>query len=179
MPVHAFVDESQRNRLYLVVAASVEPTAVAGVRSQVRSLLLPGQRELHFKKEKPVRRRMLADEVARWPIEITVYMSSYHLRPEPARQACLRRLLIDLLDRDAGRLVIDSREEQDHSDERTIREVLRGRSESHRLTWTHTGSANELLLALPDLAAWCYGAGGDWRKRIEPILADVVDLSKR
>lgn len=176
MPVHAFVDESQRNRLYMVAAAIVEPAAVAEMRKQVRSLLLPGQRELHFKKEKPERRRMLADQVARWPVEVTVYATGYRRDPEPARQECLHRLVDDLIGRQAGRLVIDSREEQDRNDERTIRRALRRNPGEHRLTWEHIDSTGELLLALPDLAAWCYGAGGDWRKRIEPILTDVIDL---
>jgi hypothetical protein len=174
VPVHAFVDESQRARVYMVAVAIVEPVAVAQLRKDVRALLLPGQRELHFKKEKPDRRRQLADAVARWPVEVTVYTCTYRRHPEPARQACLQRLLADLLDRQAGRLVIDSREEQDRDDERTIRQVLRGHPSARRLTWEHTESTGELLLALPDLAAWCYGAGGDWRKRIEPILADVL-----
>lgn len=160
----------------MVVAAVVEPAAVAGLRKQVRTLLLPGQRELHFKKEKPERRRMLADQVARWPIEVTVYTRGYHRRPEPARQACLHRLVGDLVQRQAGRLVIDSRDQQDRNDEQTIRQVLRHNPGERRLTWEHTESTGELLLALPDLAGWCYGAGGDWRKRVEPILADVIDL---
>lgn len=178
MPVHAFVDESQRGRLYLVVAAIVEPTVVSDLRAQVRSLLLPGQRELHFKNEKPARRRMLADEIARWPVEVIVYMHSYSRRPEPARQECLRQLLTDLINRQADRLVIDSRDHQDSSDENTIRTDLRVKPERHRLTWEHADSTSELLLALPDLAAWCYGAGGAWRERIEPILADVIDLDR-
>lgn len=160
----------------MVVAAIVEPAAVARLRTRVRSLLLPGQRELHFKKEKPARRRMLADEVARWPVEVTVYTHAYQRGPEPARQACLDRLLADLLRRQAGRLVIDSRREQDRNDEQTIRRVLRRNPGPQRLTWEHRESTSELLLALPDLAAWCYGAGGHWRTRIDPILADVVDL---
>lgn len=176
MPVHVFVDESQRGHLYLVAAAIIEPAAVSELRKQVRSLLLPGQRELHFKKEKPERRRMLADRVARWPIAIAVYTRSYHRNPEPARQACLRRLVGDLVERQAGRLVIDSREEQDRSDQQTIQQALRRHPGQYLLTWEHTESTGELLLALPDLAAWCYGAGGEWRKRIEPILVDVIGL---
>jgi hypothetical protein len=179
VPVHAFVDESQRNGLYMVAAAVVEPATVAGLRKSMRALLLPGQREIHFKKEKPARRRLLADAITRWPIEVTVYTHVYQRDPEPAREACLWRLLADLLARHAARLVIDSRAEQDRSDERTIRQAVRGTSGSGRLSWEHAESTGELLLALPDLAAWCYGAGGEWRKRIEPILTRVVDLGER
>lgn len=176
MPVHAFVDESQRGKLYFVVAAIAEPASVVELRKNVRALLLTGQREIHFKKEKPARRRLLADKIARWPVEIKIYTRTYQRDPEPARQACLGRMLADLLSRRAGRLVLDSRAEQDRHDGHTIREALRDHHEPSRLTWEHCDSTTELLLALPDLAGWCYGAGGEWRKRVEPILNDVIDL---
>jgi hypothetical protein len=176
VPVHVFVDESQRARLYMVAAAIVEPATVSHLRKDMRGLLMPGQREIHFKKEKPARRRRLADAIARWPVEVTVYTRAYQREPEPARQVCLERLVADLIARRAGRLVLDSRAEQDRHDERTIRRVLRGRSGAGRLTWEHSDSTGELLLALPDLVGWCYGAGGEWRRRIDPILSGVVDL---
>jgi hypothetical protein len=50
--VHAFVDESARPPRYLVSAAIVEPAHVRRLRQSMRALLLPGQREPHFKKEK-------------------------------------------------------------------------------------------------------------------------------
>jgi hypothetical protein len=48
---------------------------------------------------------------------------------------------------------------------------------SSHLTWEHCDSSADLLLSLPDVAGWCYGAGGEWRKRIERILSDVVNLA--
>jgi hypothetical protein len=123
-------------------------------------------------------RGLLADAVARWPVEIRIYMRTYRRNPEAARQICVERLLADLLARHAGRLVLDSREEQDQVDSRTIRRALRKHHEASQLTWEHADSTAELLLTLPDLAGWCYGAGGEWRKRIEPVLSDVVDLDE-
>jgi hypothetical protein len=61
--VHAFVDESARPPQYLIAAAIVEPSRVRLLRQSMRGLLMQGQRELHFKKEKPIRRRALADPI--------------------------------------------------------------------------------------------------------------------
>jgi len=41
------------------------------------------------------------------------------------------------------------------------------------LRYEHPRAAAEQLLALPDAIAWCWAKGGDWRRRIEPVVADV------
>src|SRR5207249_2548282 len=98
--VHAFVDESARNGRYLIAAAVVDPSNLRRLRQSMTGLLLPGQRELHFYREKVVRRRQLADTVARFPVEVHLYCRSWTRRPEPARQECMERLAYDLLARD-------------------------------------------------------------------------------
>ncbi len=68
-----------------------------------------------------------------------------------AREACLRALIEDLAKADNGevQLVI----EQDET-----------------LEYRHRRANEEPLLALPDVAAWCWARSGDWRRRIKPIL---------
>jgi len=39
-------------------------------------------------------------------------------------------------------------------------------------------SASEPLLWIADATAWCVGAGGDWARRIAPVLAGVIDLDR-
>lgn len=145
----------------MIIAAIVEPADVSEVRKNVRALLLPGQREIHFKKEKPIRRRSLVDTVARWPVEIRIYRRSHKRELEKARQLCLDRMVRDLLARKAGRMVLDSRAEQDPQDVRTIRQAVRAHHEQSYLTWEHCESGAELLLALPDVAGWCYAPGAN------------------
>lgn len=97
MSVHAFVDESQRNRRYLLAAALVEPVSLRQLRKDMRALLLPGQRELHFHKEKEARKRKVADAVARMSLAARIYTRARVDRSdEPARAECLRRLTVDL-----------------------------------------------------------------------------------
>lgn len=176
MPVHAFVDESARPPQYLIAAAIVEPSRVRLLRQSMRALLMPGQRELHFKKEKPLRRRTLADAIARLPVEVCLYSRSCRQLGEPARQACFAELVGDLLARQAHRLVIDSRNEQDIYDERTLRRLLGSQPSASQLVYEHVDSTSESLLWIADIAAWCFGAGREWRKRIDPVVSTVVDL---
>ncbi|TDV56346.1 hypothetical protein CLV71_102413 [Actinophytocola oryzae] len=142
----------------------------------MRALLMPGQRELHFKKEKPLRRRSLADAVARLPVEVCVYSRSWRQHDEPARQDCTAHLVHDLLARQAQRLVIDTRNIRDTHDERTLRGALGPLPSASQLVYEHVDSTSESLLWIADIVAWSYGAGREWRKRIDPILHSVVDL---
>ena len=174
--VHAFVDESARARRYLVAAAVADPSNVRRLRRSMREFLLPGQRELHFKQEKPIRRRLLADAIARLPVEVHVYSRTWHRHDEPARQDCMERLARDLLIRQAHRLVIDTRNERDIHDERTLRRVLGPHPSASQLVYEHVDSASESLLWIADVVVWCYGAGPEWRKRVDPITTAVVDL---
>jgi uncharacterized protein DUF3800 len=176
VPVHAFVDESARNGRYYIAAAIVDPAQLNQLRRIMRRLLLPGQREVHFKHEKPSRRRLLADTIACQPVEVHIYARSWHRVDEPARQDCMDRLVRDLVARDAHRLVIDSRRTQDINDERTLRHVLGPLPSVSALVYEHVDSKRESLLWIADAVAWCHGAGGEWRKRVDRIIAAVIDL---
>jgi hypothetical protein len=103
--VHAFVDESRRYDTYYLAAAIVEPRHLP--------LLLPGQRELHFKKETPARRREILSALCGFGVEVRIYSADCRRGEERARQECLVRLIRDLLDVGAPRLVLDGREGRD------------------------------------------------------------------
>jgi hypothetical protein len=177
MTVHAFIDESRRGRLYLVAAAISDPASLGSLRRHMRGLLLPGQRELHFKKEKPARRKMIADSIAQLPVQVRVYTRSCDRQEELVRQDCMSALTSDLVEIGAHRLVIDSRQQhRDIHDERTIKGVLGPRASKTGLTYEHLDSTAESLLWIPDAVAWCYGEGGDMRGRVERIVHSVISL---
>jgi hypothetical protein len=178
MPVHAFADESRRGSTYHLAAAIAEPATLRALRRDLRSLLLPGQRELHFKREKEPRQRQLADAIARLPLCVRIYVSSCDRTEEIARQACIEALACDLFDARAHHLVLDSRSELDRNDEATIRTTIRRHPHQVRFRYSHVDSTTESLLWVADAAAWCFGAGGGWRKRIKPIVAAVIDLNR-
>jgi hypothetical protein len=176
MPVHAFVDESRRGSLYFVAAAIAKPGNLRRLRRDLRGLLLPGQRELHFNDQQDPRRRVLSDAIARLPVEVRIYQRTCERYVEPARQDCIKRLTEDLLVADAHRLVLDTRGELDKRDEETIRKVFAPQPFEARFNYEHVDSTYEALLWVADAAAWCFGASGMWRKRVDPIVSAVIDL---
>lgn len=176
MSVHVFVDESRRRDTYYLAAAIVQPQDLKRLRSQLRGLLFPGQRELHFYKEKLARRKMLLSKVVGFGVRVDIYRSSCGRSEERARQVCLARLTEDLLDIGGRRLVLDSREERDDHDGLTIRRALGKRARETGLVYEHVVSTSEPLLWLADIAGWCQGAGGDWIRRAAPITGSVIRL---
>ena len=177
MAVHAFMDESERDRRYYLCVAIVDQTQVNIMRKQLNCLLMPGQRELHFKQEKPPRRRAVADIIARLSVAVRIYQTTYTPRTdEIARQKCLELAVADLLRMGTHRLVIDSRWEQDKFDAKTIHRQLRDQPDHWNFSYEHNDSKMEPLCWIADAAGWCFGAGGDWQRRIMPIIDDVIEL---
>jgi hypothetical protein len=41
------------------------------------------------------------------------------------------------------------------------------------LRYEHRRASAEQLLAIPDVIAWCWAKGGDWRRRVERAVIDV------
>ncbi|CAL9667294.1 hypothetical protein SUDANB95_07269 [Actinosynnema sp. ALI-1.44] len=177
MTVHAFVDESRRQDTYYLAAALVPPPReLVSLRTRLRGLRFPGQRELHFQKETPSRRRLIVSALCRFGVEVNVYSADCGRGEERARQECLVRLVQDLLGLGAVRLVLDSREGRDVHDRETIRRVLRKTDRERALSYDHLESTGEPLLWIADVVGWCHGAGGDWGRRVEPVLGDLIRL---
>lgn len=182
MTIHAFIDESRRGNQYLMAVAVVAPTELHLCRKQMRQLLLPGERELHLYKQGIARRRRLADQICAVPVEVTIYQRQCGSAEEPARQACIAQLTQDLLERGAHRMVFDSRnttngDRRDTLDRETIRHTLKGHPQLVPLTYEHVDSKLEPLLWIADIVGWCWGAGGEWRKRVDRVVRDTVSLT--
>jgi hypothetical protein len=177
--LHAAVDESYRRDQYLLTAALITPGELRRLRALMRSLLLPGQRELHFQKEKPQRRRQLFDQVLAGAPNVVIYTATCSNRDqETARAACLHQLVVDLAKSGGQRLILDTRHERNHLDNATIRTALRTIPTNDRLSWEHLDSAADPLIWIPDMIGWAWGAGGDWRTRTASVVTAVIDCNR-
>ena len=171
---NVFVDESKRAD-YLLVAAVVVPSETATVQKAVRGLMLPGQRRLHMVKEKPSRARTILSTFGELGLSVTLYQAGRTYRTEnQRREACLRRLVQDVSAADHSRLLLERDESLVKSDRRVIQR------EHKRLgcsfSYDHDVAAQEPLLCIPDAVAWAWGRGGDFRRRAELLVTDVVRL---
>ena len=99
----------------------------------------------------------------------------------PAREWRVERLTEDLLLQNAGRVVLDGRntrngDDRDRHDRATIQRVARKHTGTRQFTHEHLEGHSEPLLWLADIAAWCWGAGGEWRRLVNPVVTECVAL---
>lgn len=175
MSSHLFVDET-KHRGYVLVATAVIPDDLDLIRKMLRGLVLPGQRRLHMKDESDPRRRSIATAIAVSGVTATVYDAGRRYRNERERRAaCLHALVVDAAQRSDAMLVLEQDDTLMASDRKLIYRATR-EANCADLRYEHRRAAAEQLLALPDAIAWCWAKGGDWRRRIEPVITEVREV---
>ncbi len=89
-----------------------------------------------------------------------------------ARAFCLGGIVAELQQRNVGRVVIESR--QDDRDD--VVTVTRARTRRPPLVFEHRTGPEEPMLWIADGITWAVGAGPRWRAPIEPIMWAVDEL---
>ncbi|WP_199732126.1 hypothetical protein [Cellulomonas triticagri] len=176
MTWHAYVDESKAAD-YLLAATRVDPGREAGARRVLRALVPPRQSRLHMRHEPDRRRREILTAVGSLEVVTTLYRA--RARPGTTqisrRRACLARLVTDLAGA-CDRLVLESDETQDARDRRDLVALTREAGCRDTLRYEHLRASQELLLAVPDVVAWSYARGGEWRRRVTSHV-EVVEVA--
>ncbi|HST63822.1 MAG TPA: hypothetical protein VLM05_01425 [Mycobacteriales bacterium] len=171
--MHVYVDESERQD-YLLCAVLV-PGSPDPLRSALRALCRPGQRRVHFAKENDARRRAILAELVRLGLRARVYTSPGAVKE--SRELCLAALVADVAPAGARRLILESRESMNHLDVLTLDAALRKHG-TGQLEYQHLRPHEEPMLWSADAIAWAVGAGGDWRRRVDPVLVELVRLGR-
>lgn len=171
---HWFVDET-KSGTYIVVVAAVSADAIAACRKELRNLLRPGQRSLHFTKESHATRRAALRVIAVSQVEVVVYRVVAKLPAAIAREACLRQIARDSLAAEPSRIVIERDESVVASDRRWLREEL-GARRRRSVEFVHLDKHEEPLLWVADALAWCIQRGRPWTDLIARLSSRVVDL---
>jgi hypothetical protein len=164
---YVYVDETKRTGYVLAAVTVTDPAAA---RKAVRGLMLPRQSRLHMVRENPARKAQIVAAVLALGVTATIYDAGRHHPSElAARRACLDALATDLAGDDTLLTI-----ERDDGLVRTDQAVLYGHAREHGRTgslhYDHLRASAEPVCALPDVIAWCWTKGGDWRERIKPVL---------
>ncbi len=110
------------------------------------------------------------------PIEVRIYDAARRYRTDlQARAACFHALVEGLAGGDGDtRLVIEQDDSLVSHDNQCLLEATRAARLRESLHYEHLRAHVEPLLALPDVAAWCWVRSGAWRQRIAPVLETVA-----
>jgi len=170
---HVFVDET-KHRGYLLVASAVPHGDLDPLRKLIRGLILPGQRRLHMKNENDQRKRSITAAITNSDVRATIYTAERRYRTErDSRAACLQALVADIATRGDTILVLEQDDSLIPWDRRHLYDLARQSGCAETLRYQHQRASAEILLAIPDAIAWCWAKGGDWQRRVEPVVADV------
>lgn len=134
---------------------------------------------LHIASESAQRKRTILGAFSKLPILATTFETHYDRQSDDqvARDRCLRALAGHALSSGLSVLVCDTRgADRDRRDRRALSQALRGHDDS--LAYSHRGSRDEPLLALPDGIGWAVGAGRPWRDLISDV-AHIVQVGER
>lgn len=173
--MHAFIDESKANG-YVMAAVLVAPHRLAGARRVMRELRLRGQQRVHFSKEQAARRRSVLAAVCALDVSVRIYDAGGIVDPRAARTACLDLIVRDLAEAGGQRLVIEQDDSLVQADQADLWRATHRLVAAAPFAYEHVPARSEPLLWLADAAVWSWARGGDWRRRVDPIVTAVVQL---
>ncbi|MFY1618852.1 hypothetical protein [Micromonospora sp. WMMD736] len=172
MNAHVFVDETKERGL-LVAAVVVLPADLTAARRTIRDLILPGQRRIHFHKEKDDRRRQIIAAVVKLSAHAVIFDAKRHHDPRAAREACLVELVQHAAKISATRLVLERDDSTFQADRRLLFEQVRKSGTSNNLRYDQLRAHEECLLAIPDALAWCWAKGGRWKTSVQRVVTEA------
>ena len=174
----AFSDESERAAVMLMAVVTVPPAQVEVTRAKMRGLLLPGERQVHTAKESPRRRRVVLDTVARSEgLAATVlrYRRSAGVDRVTGRRALIEAATSLVIDAEVSLWTLDDIPPSQRSRDRNIIGHALAAADARHIVFDHRRGHEEPLLWAADAVCWAVGAGGDWRRRVQPIVT-VADI---
>lgn len=160
--LHTFVDENKARGL-LMAAATCPATSVKTNRKALTSLLLAGQRRIHFQKESPARQRKILAAVSELDFEVTLYAA---LRADvESRHRCLTAIVRDAAPA-TERLVVERDESTLDFDRQVLYRAVRTYGCVDSLQYVLLAPHLDPLLWVPDAVVWAWAKGGEWRDQV-------------
>lgn len=108
------MDESKAKG-YTMVAALVVPGDATSLRRDVRSLVLPGQRRIHFTKEQPERKRLILSRLTAFGAQAQVFHCATKSQLL-GREACLTGIVAHAAEHAHTKIVIERDESIEKAD---------------------------------------------------------------
>ncbi len=159
-----------------MVAALGVSNDLARIRRDIRKLVLPGQRRIHFTKEHPDRKRLILSRLTATGVTAQIFHCTTK-DPVRGRNICLAEIVAYAAEGSFTKLVIERDESIEKSDRQTLFREVRRHGLTDELNYVLETPYQEPLLWVADAIAWSYTKGGEWRQRVDPLIAGITILS--
>lgn len=168
-----FVDESVRPEGYFLVSVGIPSNLIERLRREMRNALPSHGQQLHMCKETSVIRKRALSFVARLDLKVTA-ISNYRngVSRVQARSECITKLCTLEIIQTASFLTFDSTNSWE-IDRRILKSAAQS-SANFFPTYRHVSSKSEPLLWLPDINAWSWGRGSDWKDQIRHLVNELI-----
>jgi hypothetical protein len=172
------VDESKRGP-YLMCAFVTEPASRKAVVAELNRIRPPKASRLHMKNESDPTKRAILSALSGLGVTSTVYVS--RVKPFYAARAAIieRGIWPRMLTEGIDRLILEPEVGQDERDRRQLYRLAAATGMTGQVSYAHLPPTSEPMLWVPDAIAWAYGSGGEWRRRTQSVVVDVVDVDRR
>lgn len=156
-----------------MIRCDVPLTEVDAIRSDLRALLRPGQRRIHFRKESPSTRSAVLRVIASYNVHTTVFISSDD--EVTARSECITELARNALASRIAMLTFETDVSYRTRDSQSLQPVLK--ETANPIPWRHLSASNDAGLWIPDAVGWCLDhPDRRWRDAISRLSIERVWL---
>jgi len=174
MAKHIYVDESERSNFYVLCAAEVPSQDTKKIRREMLNLRATLGKQVHMFALPIEAKRIAIDTILRQKISSQLLIST-----EPGRNSLARRRLLisrlcslQVLD-ETLMLTFDASNSMPQDLKLLATELKRFEGS---LPYRHLPSRQEPLLWIPDVIAWAYGRGGNWREHVLPAISEIIEV---
>ena len=169
-----YIDESERNKTFFLVGCQISPNHRKHASKTLRSLRLSGQQRIHLNSESDNRRKYIVNEIAKLEFDSVIVRTNFQGTNKIARQTCIRALAEFAFNQGVTHMVI----ELNTSIEADTKTLQHARSQWPNVSciFSHMPPQSEPLLWLPDIVAWTFGRGQEWRRMLESKITKVFEL---
>lgn len=170
-----FVDESKAKG-HTMVAALIVQGDVGSLRKQVKSLVLPGQRRIHFTKESDSRKKAILSSLTKLGVKAHVF-HCVSKNQALSREACLTALVAHAVEMSCKAIVLERDESIEQSDRRILFREVQRQSPTEAIGYDLIAPHLEPLLWIPDAIAWSFTKGKEWKPRVQPLISASTNVA--
>jgi len=128
-------------------------------------------------RENDRRRKQILSLIVNTGAPTRIYRADRQLRTEHAKRGkCIDTLVSDAVNQGYSEIIFEKDESFVRQDRQRVLTQLVLLESKNAVAYRHIDPAAEPLLAIPDAIGWAWARGGDWRRRVAPLV-QIMDVT--